>query len=160
MVLGLKGSPRHGHNRSQLLEALDGFFQDQGPIPVSIVGLGHIGRSLVRYFSSNQTRFHIKAGFDHDINKVDNKIEECYSYPLSTFPHVVENEGITVGIIAVPAESAQDVANLMVENNIVSILNFAPIRLTVPENIYVENMDITIKLEKALYLSKEFLNNN
>ena len=63
----------------------------------------------------------------------------------------VEKNDVSIGIIAVPAEYAQDIADILVETNIRGILNFAPVVLTIPEEVEVRNVDLTVNLEVLTY---------
>ena len=68
----------------------------------------------------------------------------------------VRKQKIKIGMITVPAESAQDVADKMIAGGIKSILNFAPIRISHPKNVRINNIDIAIELERLVYyLSNE-----
>lgn len=63
----------------------------------------------------------------------------------------IEKNDVSIGIIAVPAEYAQDIADLLVETNIKGILNFAPVVLTIPEDVEIRNVDLTVNLEVLTY---------
>ena len=63
----------------------------------------------------------------------------------------IENHDVAIGIIAVPAEYAQDIADILVETKIKGILNFAPVVLTIPDNVEVRNVDLTVNLEVLTY---------
>jgi len=68
--------------------------------------------------------------------------------------HVIEEMGISTSIIAVPAASAQAVADQLVRAGVKSIVNFAPTPLRVPQHVYVEETDITTTLEKVAYFAR------
>ena len=63
----------------------------------------------------------------------------------------IEKNDVSIGIIAVPAEYAQDIADLLVETDIKGILNFAPVVLTIPEEVEIRNVDLTVNLEVLTY---------
>jgi len=75
----------------------------------------------------------------------------CYS--IQELEHVVREEGITVGIISVPIFAAQVVADAMVDAGILGILNWVPLTLRVPDEVYVEQIDLTQSLEKVAYFA-------
>ena len=72
-------------------------------------------------------------------------------YAVTQMADFVEKNDVSIGIIAVPAEYAQDIADILVETNIRGILNFAPVVLTIPEEVEVRNVDLTVNLEVLTY---------
>jgi redox-sensing transcriptional repressor len=74
-------------------------------------------------------------------------------YPVEKFAGVISGQYVKTGILAVPAQEAQITANLMVDNGIKGILNFAPVRLLVPPSIFVENMNLRATLEKVAWFA-------
>jgi redox-sensing transcriptional repressor len=68
---------------------------------------------------------------------------------------VVKSENITVGIIAVPASAAQSITDSLVAAGVKGILNFAPVPLKVPSTVYVEDLDMTMSLEKVAYFARQ-----
>jgi redox-sensing transcriptional repressor len=153
MNLGYYGTPRHGYEIKALIECLDRFFHKHELKNIILIGVGNLGRALISYFSKDKSEFDLVAAFDTDPLKTSMKFNGCPCYSLEKLPSVIGEKGIVVGIITVPADFAQSIADILVKNNIQGILNFAPISLTVPRNVYVENVDLTIMLEKAIYFS-------
>ncbi|MBQ2776505.1 MAG: hypothetical protein IJF50_03310, partial [Peptococcaceae bacterium] len=72
-------------------------------------------------------------------------------YPVNEMADFIEMNGISIAIIAVPGDYAQDVADVLVDTSIKGILNFAPVVLTVPEEIEVRNVDLSVNLEVLSY---------
>ena len=70
---------------------------------------------------------------------------------MSQMAEFIGKNDVTIGIIAVPAEYAQDIADILVETDIKGILNFAPVVLTIPEEVEVRNVDLTVNLEVLTY---------
>lgn len=114
---------------------------------LGIVGAGNLGFALTTYHGFNVRGFYIAAVFDNDPTKVGKKIGNLEVQPLSKFPEIAKSERIRIGIIAVPIRGAQEVADLMVNNGVEAILNFAPVALNVPEHIEIRNVDLSVKLE-------------
>jgi redox-sensing transcriptional repressor len=69
---------------------------------------------------------------------------------------IVSGKGVHIGIITVPAASAQKVADLLVKAGVNGLVNLAPARLRVPRSVFVEDMDVTLAIEKVAYFSKVF----
>jgi redox-sensing transcriptional repressor len=153
MNLGYYGTPRHGYEIKALLDCLDTFFHKPDVKTMVLIGAGNLGRALIAYFIKDKTEYNLAAAFDSDPLKINMKYSGCPCHPVEELPDIVARTGAIVGIITVPAESAQAAADLLVRNNIKGILNFAPVSLSVPETVYVENVDLALMLEKALYFS-------
>jgi redox-sensing transcriptional repressor len=153
MNLGYYGTPRHGYEIKALLDCLDVFFHKPDIKSLVLVGAGNLGRALISYFIKDKSEYNLVAAFDRDPLKTNIKYSGCPCHALEQLPAVVADTHAEVGIITVPAESAQATADLLVRNNIKGILNFAPVTLTVPEKVYVENVDLALMLEKVLYFS-------
>lgn len=117
------------------------------PWNLILVGAGNMGSALVTYREFKDRGFNIVAVFDNDLTKIGKNIAGVKVQPLEEMPEVIKEKNVRIGIIAVPARAAQEVADLFVKNGIAGILNFAPIALNVPEGIEVRNVDLSVKLE-------------
>lgn len=117
-----------------------------------VIGAGNLGQALVHYSGFLDKGFEITAVFDSDPTKIGTEME---SFSVQSVFHLEnylsENRDIAIGIIAVPAASAQFIANLLVANGIKGILNFAPITLQLPEEVVYSSVDLTTHLEIISY---------
>jgi len=154
MGLGHTGSPVHGYNVRELIDAIGQVLDAEGGQCAALVGVGNLGRAIIAYFASRRPRLAIVAGFDSEPGKVGRVIHGCHCYPVAELGRVVRERGVSVGIVTVPAEQAQDVAELLVAAGVRGLLNFAPVRLTVSPEVYVEDVDITTSLERVAYFSR------
>jgi redox-sensing transcriptional repressor len=114
--------------------------------PVAIVGMGNLGRALAAYRGFATKGFRIVALLDQDELLHGERIAGLVVRPVTDLPTLVE-EGLAIGVIATPAESAQDVSDRLVEAGVRSILNFAPTMLTVPEGVVVRKVDLSTELQ-------------
>jgi redox-sensing transcriptional repressor len=154
MVVNLAGSPRHGYDIAALAEAITAYLLGgQEGRKAVLVGLGRLGRAMLSYFVSRRLGLSIVAAFDTDPAKVGRVVEGCRAYPLEELAARLEELGAPVAIVAVPFEAAQGVADLLVRAGVTGIANFAPISLDVPPNVFVENVDLTMSLEKVAYFA-------
>ncbi|MGQ9558343.1 MAG: redox-sensing transcriptional repressor Rex [Desulfurispora sp.] len=112
-----------------------------------LVGAGNLGYALCTYSGFNKRGFSIVGVFDDDLTKIGKKINDLEVLPLEEMPRVIEKYGCRIGIIAVPARGAQEIADLMIKNGLQAILNFSPAVLNVPDYIEVRNVDLAVKLE-------------
>lgn len=152
MNVGYNGSSRHGYNVDELMDCIHNFFNDAKPVKIAIVGMGHLGQAIRNYIDAEEVQFLFVAGFDTDANKLVD--EKCHEF--KNFEEIVKRECVDTVVIAVPHTHAQDVANEIFKTHVTSIVNFAPIRLKAPEQVYVESIDITTLLEKSVYFGNMF----
>jgi redox-sensing transcriptional repressor len=153
MELGYSGDPQRGYHIGQLADSIGELLDASKPVLAAIVGIGNLGRALVAYFSGRCPKLAITAGFDVDPYKVDRVILGCRCYPMTELASVVREQNILVAIVAVPAGEAQSVTDKLAWAGIRGILNFAPVRLKVGPGVYVENVDMTMSLEKVAYFA-------
>lgn len=119
--------------------------------PAVIVGAGNLGRALVNYEGFSKMGLKISSVLDADLVKIGNKIGNITVKSMKELSDIVEKNNINVGIVAVPALSAQEVADEMVSVGIKSIWNFAPTRLIVPEDVLVRNEDLAVGIASLIY---------
>jgi redox-sensing transcriptional repressor len=117
------------------------------PWPLVLVGAGNLGYALCTYKGFNDRGFSIIGVFDNDLTKIGKKIIDLEVHPLEKLPEIVARHKVKIGIIAVPPRGAQEVADMMVKNGMHGILNFAPVALSVPDDVEVRNVDLSVKLE-------------
>ncbi len=154
MAVGCAGSPSRGYEVAALLEALRAFLDAPGGQDVALVGVGNLGKALLTHFAGRRPNLAITAAFDIDPAKANRTIQGCRVWPVERLEEVVRSRGITVAIIAVPPEAAQEVAERLVRAGVRGILNFAPALLRVPEGVFVEDLDMTVSLEKVAYFAR------
>jgi redox-sensing transcriptional repressor len=120
---------------------------------VVLVGAGNLGKAIADYNGFKGKGFAIRAIFDNDPDKVGKPmgVDQIKVQPISELAEMIREHGITVGIIATPAEEAQAVARTMIEAGVKSILNYAPITLTVPSNVRVQYIDPVVGLQRMTY---------
>ncbi|MCS7055191.1 MAG: redox-sensing transcriptional repressor Rex [Thermoflexales bacterium] len=119
--------------------------------PIIIIGAGNIGSAIANYPGFAHRGFRVCAVFDNDPRKIGSHIGRYEVYDVRELPTFVRRHGIQLAMIAVPAESAQEVADLAIAAGIKAILNYAPINLSVPDHIRVENIDPVLHLQHMTY---------
>jgi redox-sensing transcriptional repressor len=115
--------------------------------PVVIVGAGNLGRALANYGGFVSRGFRISAVLDSDQSLVGRELGSVVVRPVSELEAVVASSGVAIGVIATPAGAAQAVCDRLVAAGVTSILNFAPLVLTVPEGVDVRKVDLSIELQ-------------
>lgn len=114
---------------------------------VSLVGAGNLGLALSSYKGFRERGFIITSIFDSDPQKVGTKINDVEVLPTEQLEEVVRQNRTQIGIVAVPAAAAQEVADRLVKAGVQAILNFAPGVLNVPPEIELRNVDLVVNLE-------------
>ncbi len=145
--LGSYGTRGVGYDVEYLLLHINrvlGLTQDW---PVVIAGVGNLGHALANYRGFSARGFRIVALVDDDPAKVGEKVGEVEIRPLGDLQAIAARESIAIGIIATPANSAQAVADCLVSAGVTSILNFAPVLITVPPDVSVRKVDLSIELQ-------------
>jgi redox-sensing transcriptional repressor len=115
--------------------------------PMVIVGAGNLGRALANYGGFVSRGFTISAMLDSDTAIVGSKIARLTVRHVDELEAVVARHKVAIGLIATPAGSAQDVCDRLVAAGVTSILNFAPLVLSVPEGVDVRKVDLSIELQ-------------
>ncbi len=155
MVVGYSGSPNRGYEVEKLEQSIAALLDAEGGQKVALVGVGNLGRAIISYVARQRPRLFVAAAFDSDPEKVERVIHGCRTYPLEKLEQVVRELGIEVGIIAVPASAAEDAAARLIGAGVRGLLNFAPTPLRIPKDVYVEDLDWTVSLEKAAYFARQ-----
>ena len=153
---GQFGRPGVGYSVPDLRRRLARILRLDQEQHVVIVGAGHLGAALVAYPEFAHRRFRIVAVIDSDRTKVGTTVGRHRVRDVDELPGISRLLHVDIGVIAVPAESAQDAANAIVEAKITAILNFASVRLRVPANVVVKTVDLNRELEWLAFFLPAF----
>ncbi|MDA8320152.1 MAG: redox-sensing transcriptional repressor Rex [Actinomycetota bacterium] len=115
--------------------------------PVVIVGAGNLGRALANYGGFLSRGFRVVALLDSDRAVIGTSVAGHLVRGVNEMERVVDEHKIMIGAITVPAPAAQDICDRLVGAGVTSILNFAPIVLSVPEGVDVRKVDLSIELQ-------------
>jgi redox-sensing transcriptional repressor len=114
---------------------------------VVIVGVGNLGHALAGYGGFAERGFRIAALLDVDRRRVGERLGNVEVRHLEDLDEVVRRNEVSIGVIATPASAAQDVCDRLVAAGVTSILNFAPVVLTVPDGVDLRKVDLSIELQ-------------
>ncbi len=140
-----------GYDVTQLKKSVGKILGVNKDWPAVLVGAGNLGRALVNYSGFHKMGLVIAAVMDADLSKIGNKVGSITVQSMKKLEEVVEEDDIKLGIITVPANAAQQVADQLIEAGIRSIWNFAPTRLYVPKDIVVRNEDLAVGIVSLIY---------
>jgi len=115
--------------------------------PVVIVGIGNLGHALANYGGFASRGFRVVALIDADPQRAGESVAGLTVRHLEELETVVADEGVSIGVIATPAGAAQQVCDRLVAGGVTSILNFAPVVLSVPHGVDVRKVDLSIELQ-------------
>ena len=152
---GAFGTRGTGYNTSYLREKLLRIIGLDKQTNLIVIGAGHLGKALTRYNITKNPYVKVVGVFDSSPGEVGTEIEGITIRSMDEIDKVIENKGVRVAMITVPAEVAQNVVEILVEKGINAILNFAPTKLKAPENVYIHNADLTIELQSLIYYAME-----
>jgi redox-sensing transcriptional repressor len=145
------GKQGTGYEIQYLREQLRKILKVDKEWDVALVGAGDLGHAIAHYGNFDRNGFHIVAVFDRNPRKIGAKMGRFQILDSESIPTVVQDMSIKVAIIAVPADSAQQVADTLVEAGIQAILNYAPITLNVPPEVRVQYIDPVVYLQRMTY---------
>lgn len=118
---------------------------------VVVVGAGDMGHAVVNYQGFTNRGFHIVAIFDNDKNKVGHTIGPFKVEDTESMVERIKEMDVKIAMLTVPAPAAQAVAEQLMQAGVRAILNYAPISLSVPNNVKVQYIDPSIHLQRMTY---------
>jgi redox-sensing transcriptional repressor len=145
------GKQGTGYNIAFLVSKLREILQVEKVWDVALVGMGDMGHALARYPGFTDRGFRITMFFDNDQSKIGTKVGEFKVQDTRGLVGAIHAAGIKLAMVCVPAEAAQEVTNQLVEAGVRSILNYAPISLSVPEGVRVQYLDPSVGLQRMTY---------
>ncbi|MCF6139533.1 redox-sensing transcriptional repressor Rex [Pseudalkalibacillus berkeleyi] len=151
-ALGKKG---YGYNVNYLLTFFRKTLDQDEVTKVMLIGVGNLGTALLNYNFLKNDNTRVELAFDVDPNKIGTKISGVPIYDLKDLKKHVTND-VSVAILTVPAQTAQTVADELVETGVNGILNFTPARLTVPDDVRIHHIDLAVELQSLIYFLKNY----
>ena len=118
---------------------------------VALVGVGDLGRAIAHYGGFAHRGFCITHVFDNDPEKIGEKVNNLVIQPVSKMKETIKKAGIRIAMITTPADSAQEIADELVEAGVGAILSYAPVTLSVPKNVRVQYIDPVLHLQRMSY---------
>lgn len=157
MLIGYSGSQRKGYDIFKLIQLIGEIIDSKQGQKVALVGVGNLGRAILRYLNKKNSNLKIVAAFDINPEKVNKEVtgSGVTCYHINLLSKILKKEKISIGIICVPADQALSIADSLVKSGIKGILNFTTAALNISENVFLEEYDMITSLEKVAYFSKK-----
>jgi len=152
---GQFGVPGRGYYVEPLYQELATILGINRRWKVAIAGVGHLGYALLGYNGFKKQGFDVVIAFDRNPTKIGMVFEGVPVHDIAKASEVLAATGVEIGVLAVPAASAQDTCNALVNGGLKSILSFAPERLIVPPDVVVKRVDLSMELEWLSYFATQ-----
>lgn len=154
MLIGFSSDTKKGYDVKVLIDFIDGILYSEQPMNMAVIGMGHLGQAVTRYFNGKGLKLRITAAFDVDESKVGTVIDNIPCYHIDRFEELVEQLDISIVIVSSPTSAASSLVLPIINAGIKGVLNFTSAPINFPQGIVVENYDITTLLEKVAYFVK------
>lgn len=140
------GLPKHGFDLKNLIADIEEVLGYRNTNEAVLVGAGAFGSAFFQFTGFKEYGLEIVAGFDINPELVGTEIHGTPIFHSSKISELCRRMKIHIGIITAPSEQAQEICDQLIAGGILAIWNFAPLHLTVPENILVQNENIAVSL--------------
>jgi len=144
------GTPGVGYNTEKLIKQINKILKLDVAHKAALVGVGNLGSAVLAYPGFKIYGFDIVAAFDTDPKKIGRKVKNITIEDVSNL-QTLKKQKISLAIIAVPSDAAQQTADALVKAGVKGILNFSPCYITVPKKVKVTTIDIAMDLARLPY---------
>jgi redox-sensing transcriptional repressor len=148
---GRFGKQGRGYNVEKLLDELRSIVGLNRQWKIALVGVGRLGRAIIGYEGFAPQGFRIVAAFDSDASLVGKRINGLAIKPIRDLETELCDGGADIGIVATPADTAQEVIDSLVRCGVRAILNYAPIAARVPDSVHIKHIDPVLALQAMTY---------
>lgn len=148
---GELGKRGYGYDVEKLLNFFKGILKQDKLTSVALVGVGSLGSALMNYNFHQSTNLRISAAFDPKESLANTVKSGIPVYPVEDMKKQIKEQQIDAVILTVPGSESQAVTDQLVEAGVHGILNFTPVRLSVPKDVQVQNIDLTNELQTLIY---------
>ncbi|MCC8190319.1 MAG: redox-sensing transcriptional repressor Rex [Planctomycetes bacterium] len=153
-MTGATGKTGVGYTVAALIDDIENFLGWNNPYDAILVGVGNLGSAILGYSGFKKHGLNFVAAFDIEPDRIGRRTHAVEVLPLEKLASMVGRLHIKTAVLTVPAAAAQEVADLVVAAGITRIWNFAPVMLTVPENVLVQREDLSAGLAELLVRCK------
>lgn len=147
MLIGAHGVRGVGYTAAALRAVLLATLRPSPTKALVVIGMGNLGRALVRYIENTHNGLKVIGAFDCDEGRVGESVGSIQVQPMSALPSVVHEEGVTLAILATSANGGQDALNDGVRAGLRVFLSLVPTTLLIPQGILVREIDLAGELQ-------------
>lgn len=149
------GQQGYGYNVKELYNQISAILGLQKDYNYVIIGAGNLGQALANYTRFDKLGFNLKGIFDANPKLVGIRIRDIEIADIDEMENFLKSNSVDIGMLCVPQTSAQKVCDILVNGGVKGIWNFAPIDLTAPEDVIIENVHLSESLLTLVYLLNE-----
>ncbi|MBO8441553.1 MAG: redox-sensing transcriptional repressor Rex [Firmicutes bacterium] len=153
---GALGKRGYGYDVPKLINFFKKILDQDKLTNVALVGVGNLGQALLNFNFHKNSNVRISAAFDIDSKLINTVKSGVPVYSMDELEKQLQDQQIKIAIITVPEKGVQNVTDRLVKANISGILNFTPRRLSVPENVRVQSVDLTNELQTLIYFVENY----
>ncbi|WP_261806666.1 redox-sensing transcriptional repressor Rex [Lapidilactobacillus luobeiensis] len=153
---GALGKRGYGYDVDSLLTFFKRLLNQDHLTNVALVGVGNLGHALLNYNFRQTNNIRISAAFDVDPDLTGTIQSGVPIYPMAQLKEQLRAQQIDIVILTVPIEQAQEITDELVKVGIKGILNFTPLRVNVPDDVRVHNVDLANELQTLIYFLDNF----
>ncbi|WP_461242953.1 redox-sensing transcriptional repressor Rex [Secundilactobacillus muriivasis] len=148
---GALGKRGYGYDVDSLLKFFKKILNQDKLTNAALIGVGNLGNALLNFNFHQNSNVRISAAFDVRDDLANTVKSGVPIYPMNELRQQLNDQQIKIVILTVPAEVAQDATDEAIAGGVRGILNFTPIRVSVPTNVRVQNVDLTNELQTLIY---------
>lgn len=153
---GELGKRGYGYDVGDLMHFFGKILNDDQLTNVALVGVGNLGSALLKFKFHQSNSIRVSCAFDVKEDIVGRIVDGIPVYPLDSMVEQIKLQQIEIAILTLPAQQAQQVVDQLAAAGIKGILNFTAARLTAPEDVIIQSVDLTNELQTLIY----FLHHN
>jgi len=154
MLIGYTGTLRKGYDVGEMIALIGSIIDTEKGKNVAVIGVGNLGRAIISYISGKRSKLKIVAAFDSDSEKSGRLYAGVRVFQLNELEKLIAEKNISIAVLTVPGEVAEEIAERLIAAGIKGILNYTPRPLNIPSHIYLEEYDMLTSIEKVAFHSK------
>jgi len=154
MLIGYNGTLRKGYDVKELIDLIGKIIDTEEGQNVCIMGLGNLGKAIIKYLSGKRPKLKMVASFDTNSEKTGQLYAGIPVFHINELEAKIAELNISIGVVTVPFDKAGETAEHLVQGGIKGILNFSSKPLNLPDHVYLEEYDMITSLEKVAYHTK------
>jgi len=153
---GALGKRGYGYDVESLIKFFKKILNQDRLTNVALIGVGNLGHALLNFNFHQDGNVRISAAFDVSQDMANTIQSGVPIYPMTDLRTQLEEQQIQIAILTVPSDVAQSVTEEVVAGGVKGILNFTPLRITVPKDVRVQNVDLTNELQTLIYFLEHY----